>query len=90
LYGAFGLTRREREVLDLICAEHTNGEIAAKLFIPAKTVSHHVSAILAKLSVPTCAAARLRQRLTAAMPSTHGCWPRGSTPPSGLPWLRPG
>ena len=27
----FGLTRREYEVLDLICAEHTNAEIAAKL-----------------------------------------------------------
>ena len=29
----FGLTRREGEVLDLICAEHTNAEIAARLFI---------------------------------------------------------
>jgi len=54
----FGLTRREGEVLDLICAEHTNAEIAAKLFISAKTVDHHVSAILAKLGVPTRAAAR--------------------------------
>jgi DNA-binding CsgD family transcriptional regulator len=54
----FGLTRRECEVLDLICAEHTNAEIAAKLFISAKTVDHHVSAILAKLGVPSRAAAR--------------------------------
>jgi DNA-binding CsgD family transcriptional regulator len=54
----FGLTRREGEVLDLICAEHTNAEIAAKLFISAKTVDHHVSAILAKLGVPSRAAAR--------------------------------
>jgi DNA-binding CsgD family transcriptional regulator len=54
-----GLTRREREVLDLICAEHTNAEISAKLSISAKTVGHHVSAILAKLGVPTRAAARL-------------------------------
>jgi len=53
-----GLTRREREVLDLICAELTNAEIAAKLSISAKTVDHHVSAILAKLGVPTRAAAR--------------------------------
>jgi hypothetical protein len=30
---ALGLTRRERDVLDLICAGHTNGEIAGKLFI---------------------------------------------------------
>jgi hypothetical protein len=28
-----GLTRSEREVLDLICAGHTNAEIAARLFI---------------------------------------------------------
>jgi DNA-binding CsgD family transcriptional regulator len=59
----FGLTRREGEVLDLICAEQTNAEIAAKLFISAKTVDHHVSAILAKLGVPTRAAARRAARL---------------------------
>ena len=52
-----GLTRREREVLDLICAGHTNAEIAAKLFISTKTVDHHVSAVLAKLGAPTREAA---------------------------------
>jgi DNA-binding CsgD family transcriptional regulator len=62
----FGLTRREHEVLDLICAEHTNAEIAAKLFISAKTVDHHVSAVLAKLGVPTRAAARRVARLRLA------------------------
>ena len=52
-----GLTRREHEVLELICARHSNAEIAAKLFISARTVDHHVSAVLAKLDVPTREAA---------------------------------
>jgi DNA-binding CsgD family transcriptional regulator len=55
-----GLTRREHEVLDLICAGHTNAEIARKLFISVKTVGHHVSAVLAKLGVPTRGAAAAR------------------------------
>jgi DNA-binding CsgD family transcriptional regulator len=55
-----GLTRREHEVLDLICAGHTNAEIAGKLFISVKTVDHHVSAVLAKLDAPTRRAAATR------------------------------
>jgi len=46
-----GLTHREREVLDLICAGYTNADIAAHLVISTKTVDHHVSAVLAKLGV---------------------------------------
>ena len=52
-----GLTRREREVLELICDGYTNAEIATQLFISAKTVDHHVSAVLAKLDAPTRSAA---------------------------------
>jgi DNA-binding NarL/FixJ family response regulator len=52
-----GLTRREREVLELIHAGRTNAEIAAALVISVKTVGHHVSAVLTKLGAPTRAEA---------------------------------
>ncbi len=41
----------------MICAGHTNAEIASRLFISAKTVDHHVSAVLAKVGAPTRGAA---------------------------------
>jgi DNA-binding CsgD family transcriptional regulator len=66
-----GLTRREREVLGLICAGQTNAEIAATLFISAKTVDHHVSAVLAKLGAPNRGAtAAQATRLGLADPAT--------------------
>jgi DNA-binding CsgD family transcriptional regulator len=61
-----GLTPRECEVLELICERQTNAQIARTLFISAKTVDHHVSAVLAKLGVQTReAAADLSRNLTA-------------------------
>jgi DNA-binding CsgD family transcriptional regulator len=47
----FGLTDREREVLSLVAAGRSNGQIATALFISPKTASVHVSNILAKLGV---------------------------------------
>ncbi|WP_231388110.1 LuxR family transcriptional regulator [Mycobacterium sp. 360MFTsu5.1] len=56
----FGLSFRQRQVAELLVAQCTDREIADALLITPKTASHHVSAILAKLSVPTRAAARRR------------------------------
>ena len=53
----FDLTPRELEVLSLVAAGRSNQEIAAALFITAKTASVHVSNILAKLEVPSRSAA---------------------------------
>ena len=43
------LTPREHEVLSLVARGRTNGQIGSQLFISTKTVSVHVSNILAKL-----------------------------------------
>ena len=56
----FGLTKREQEVLALICEGLTNAEIADRLFIAEKTVDNHVSSVLSKMKVSSRrAAARL-------------------------------
>lgn len=52
-----GLTDREVEVLRLVAAGLTNQEIAAALFLSAKTVSRHLSNIFTKIDVTSRAAA---------------------------------
>lgn len=49
--GTAALTGREREVLALLVEGRTNRQIASQLYISEKTVSVHVSNILAKLKV---------------------------------------
>jgi DNA-binding NarL/FixJ family response regulator len=47
------LTQREAEVLALVAAGLRNAEIAERLYLTPKTVSHHLSAIYTKLGVET-------------------------------------
>ena len=47
--ASVALTAREQEILGLVAQGRTNGEIGRQLFISTKTVSVHVSNILAKL-----------------------------------------
>jgi two-component system, NarL family, nitrate/nitrite response regulator NarL len=57
------LTRRQREILDLIAQGLSNKEIARELNIERATVKNHVHSILEKLHVQTRAAAVAQVRL---------------------------
>jgi DNA-binding NarL/FixJ family response regulator len=54
-------------VLDLVAAGSSNPEIAVQLFVSAKTVEHHVSAIFSKLGTRTRGEAIRRARELGAL-----------------------
>ena len=60
------MSRREREVADLVALGLTNKAIAAKLVISDRTVENHVSSVFHKLGVSTRAelAARAKRDTT--------------------------
>jgi DNA-binding NarL/FixJ family response regulator len=52
-----GLSARESQIMTLIAAGHSNGEIAASLVLAEKTVKNHVNRIYSKLGVGSRSAA---------------------------------
>jgi DNA-binding CsgD family transcriptional regulator/tetratricopeptide (TPR) repeat protein len=64
-----GLTRREDEVLGLLCEGLTNDEIATRLVLSIRTVDHHVSAVLGKLGVTSRGAAAAQARRLGVVPA---------------------
>ena len=61
----FDLTRREREVLALLCKRLTDIEIAGYLFISPRTASTHVGRVIDKLGASN-------RRDAAAIAARHG------------------
>ncbi|MFC5137756.1 ATP-binding protein [Actinomycetospora rhizophila] len=69
------LTARQVDVLRLLAEGLTNAGIAARLFISEKTADHHVSAILAKLDVPTRREAAAAARALGIVPDRRVAQP---------------
>src|SRR6478672_11526174 len=76
LVGAPSLTRREREVADLVAQGLSNREIATRLFISERTAESHVEQIRGKLGVHS------RVQIANWVASDV---PGGSVPPSSAP-----
>jgi predicted ATPase/DNA-binding CsgD family transcriptional regulator len=61
----FNLTRRELEVIALLCQHLTDREIAERLYLSPKTASNHMNSILSKLGVSS-------RREAIALATRHG------------------
>lgn len=83
---ALGLSPREVEVLELLAAGLTNGEIAGRLFITRKTAGVHVTHILDKLGVANrVAAAMIGSRLGLGQDGTSDARTASPEPGTGSP-----
>ena len=87
---AFGLSRREREVLALIAEGRTNREIGERLFISQKTVGVHVGNILAKLGASGRVEAAMVAIRLELVPTPFAGAARASSPASAGKGTRPG
>src|SRR6516164_3806770 len=63
-----GLSSREAEIMSLIAAGHSNGEIAGRLVLAEKTVKNHVNRIYAKIGAESRAAAIVPWTVPAGSP----------------------
>jgi DNA-binding NarL/FixJ family response regulator len=65
---ARALSSREAQIMAMIAAGHTNGQIAASLVLTEKTVKNHVNRLYAKLGAGSRADAIARWTTGAAGP----------------------
>ncbi len=74
------LTPQEQVIAGLVCAGHSNRQIAAKLVLSPKTVGYHLANVYAKLGV--------HSRLQLAQALDQQPLPEASAGPSS--WAEPG
>lgn len=70
-----GLTRREREVAELLAAGLSNPDIAARVHRSERTVAHHVSAVLGKLALSSRTQVADRLKVSSADPARNATSP---------------